>query len=402
MTAFDAEVIVVGGGPAGSATAMLLAQLGHDVMLLDKARFPRHKACSEYINTGAVQALDDLGVLGDVLSAEPHRMQAMHVHAPAGAVFPADFDRAAPGRAALGLTRHRFDAILLDHAREAGAHICEGAHVRAVEIDHNRGATVEFTEGESRHTLRSRLVIGADGHHSVVARSLGLDRAVPWPRRTALVAHVHGVPDPGSFGQLHVTATGYAGIAPLESGITNVAFVSGTDRVADRSQPLQAFFDEELRRIPAVADLLADAEQIGPVRGVGPLARRVSRPCGDRFLLVGDAAGFLDPFTGDGIYEGLRGALIAAPIASRSLRHGDCSALALEPYRRARRRAFTTKHAVCWIVQGFIHQPTLMNYATPRLSEREALGTTLSGVLGNLVPARRALSPVFLARLLRP
>jgi flavin-dependent dehydrogenase len=128
----------------------------------------------------------------------------------------------------------------------------------------------------------------------------------------------------------------------------------------------------------------------------------VKRVAGDGYLLVGDAAGFLDPFTGDGIYHALRGAQLAAPVASAALRAGDLTAGALAPYRVARRHAFAAKRQVCWIVQIFIHSPTLMDYATARLDRREELGETFAGVLGDLYPARRALSPLFLARLLRP
>ena len=132
------------------------------------------------------------------------------------------------------------------------------------------------------------------------------------------------------------------------------------------------------------------------------MAHKTRRAAGDGYLLVGDAASFLDPFTGEGIYEALRAAQLAAPVASAALKAGDTSAKALDGYRLARRRAFTAKRQVCWIVQAFVNSPPLMNYVAPRLDEREALGLTLSGVLGNFVPAGRALSPLFLARLLRP
>jgi flavin-dependent dehydrogenase len=132
------------------------------------------------------------------------------------------------------------------------------------------------------------------------------------------------------------------------------------------------------------------------------MTRRARRVAGDGFLLVGDAASFLDPFTGEGIYEALRGATLLAPVASAALRANDVSARTLTPYRAARRRAFWAKRQVCWLVQGFIATPSLMDYATTRLDRRPTAALTLAGVLGDLYPAQRALSPVFLARLLRP
>jgi flavin-dependent dehydrogenase len=119
-------------------------------------------------------------------------------------------------------------------------------------------------------------------------------------------------------------------------------------------------------------------------------------------MLVGDAASFLDPFAGEGIYDALKGASLAAPVVSAALRTGDTSSKALDSYRLARRRTFTAKRQVSWIVQGFINTPPLMNYVTDRLARREDLGLVLSGVLGNFRPATQALSPVFLVRLLRP
>ncbi|MGH2616929.1 MAG: NAD(P)/FAD-dependent oxidoreductase, partial [Thermomicrobiales bacterium] len=123
---------------------------------------------------------------------------------------------------------------------------------------------------------------------------------------------------------------------------------------------------------------------------------------GEGFLLVGDAASFLDPFTGDGIFEALRGATLAAPVADAALRAGEVSARRLAPYRTARRRAFWARRQVSWLVQGFIASPALMDYATDRLDRRRGTALTLAGVLGGLRPAHEALSPLFLTDLLWP
>src|SRR5680860_211704 len=267
MTRRDAEIIVVGGGPAGSATAMLLAQRGHDVLLLDKAKFPRHKACSEYINTGGVQALRELELLDEVIEAGAHVMHAMEVYAPGGSSYLANFARAGPGRFALGLSRHRLDAIILDRARELGVSVSERSHVRDVAISDNKGVEIVATIDGSRQTLHTGLVIGADGQHSVVSRSLGLDRTIRWPHRTGLVAHYRGAGGLGHFGEMHVTGNGYAGLAPIEDGLTNVAFVSNGGEVADRNRSIDAYFAESLLSIPRVAEKLGSAERVGVVRG---------------------------------------------------------------------------------------------------------------------------------------
>ena len=404
MPRFDADAIVVGGGPAGSVSAALLAERGHRVLLLDKARFPRHKACSEYVNPAGARLLAELGLARDLAALGAHHMEAMLIHAPGGHCFLADFAAAEPGSMAIGLSRYRLDTLLLDRARGAGVAVREGAHVRDVVVEDGRVRGVVATIDGDRVTLRARLTIGADGRHGIVSRALALDVPLRWPRRTGLVAHYQGVSGLDRWGEMHVAPRGhgYAGLAPLEDGLTNVAFVINSAAFADRRNTLEAFFDEGLARIPGVAAKLAGAERVGGIRGIGPMARRARKVVGDGFLLVGDAASFLDPFTGEGVYEALRGATLLAPVADAALRAGDASARMLAPYRAARRRAFWAKRQVCWLVQGFVATPPLMDYANARLDRRPAAAVTLAGVLGDLYPARRALSPVFLARLLRP
>ena len=404
MPALDADVIVVGGGPAGSVSAWLLAERGHRVLLLDKARFPRHKACSEYVNPAGARLLAELGLAADLQTLGAHRMEAMLIHAPGGHRFLADFGIAEPGSAAIGLSRYRLDALLLDRAREADVEVREGAHVRDIVVADGHVQGVGCTIDGVRMTLRAPLTIGADGRHGVVSRALGLDVPLRWPRRTGLVAHYRGVTGLGAWGEMHVAPhrQGYAGLAPLEGGLTNVAFVAASAAVADRPGSLETFFEEGLSSIPAIAARLAESERVGGIRGVGSMAHRARRVSGDGFALVGDAASFLDPFTGEGVYEALRGATLLAPVADAALRAGDLSARRLAPYGAARRRAFWAKRQVCWLVQGFIATPALMDYATARLDRRSATALTLAGVLGDLYPARQALSPVFLARLLRP
>lgn len=398
----DVEVIVVGAGPAGSTLAASLALAGHRVMLLDKASFPRHKACSEYINPAGAQVLEELDLTDDVMRLGAHRMDAMIVHAPNGHHFTANFAKAEPGRAALGLSRYRLDKLLLDRARAAGVTVCERAHVRNVVQENGRVAGVEATVGDTREVIRASIVIGADGHDSIVTRSLGLNIPLRWPHKTGFAAHYRGVKDLDRFGEMHVGHGSYAGLAPLEDGTANVAIVANVRAVQERTGSVAEFFTETFEAIPSLAQRLEGAEQVRAIRGVGSMAHRARRTTGDGYLLVGDAASFLDPFTGEGIYEALRGAQLAAPVVIAALKAGSTSASALDPYRVARRKTFTAKREVCWIVQGIIASPPLMNYVTARLARREDLGLTLSGVLGNFRPASRALSPVFLARLLRP
>ena len=399
---WDVEAIVVGGGPAGSTLATLLAEARHRVLLLDKASFPRHKACSDYVNPAGAQLLDEMGVLNEALQLGARRMAAMIVHAPGGDHFTANYAKAESGRAAVGLSRYHLDHLLLERAKASGVIVCERAHVREVVQKDGRVAGVAATIDGTREIIRAPLVVGADGRNSVVTRSLGLGVPLRWPRKTGLATHYRGVTGLGRFGEMHIGNHAYAGFAPIEEGMVNVTIVVDGRAVERRTGSIEDLFQATLQSMPEVARKLETAERIGGIRGVSSMAFRVRKVAGDGFLLAGDAASFLDPFAGEGVYEALKGAHLAAPIASAALNAGDTSAKALDPYRVARRQAFAAKRQVSWIVQGFVNTPPLMNYVTERLARREDLGLILSGVLGDFRPAREALSPLFLARLLRP
>ncbi len=401
----DSEVIVVGGGPAGSATAALLAQAGHDVLLLDRARFPRDKACAEYLSPATADALARIGALAKVEAQGPVRPLGMHLIARGETRALVRYPDGQTSRRALCLSRRVLDATLMEHARSAGVRVLEGWQVHGVATDPLAGAGVEVRPVDepaaSRRFLGARLVVGADGAQSVVSRSLGLDRPVRWPQRVGLVTHVRGVGGLEHYGEMYAGQGGYCGLAPLPQGMTNVGLVMDA-RAARRAGSREAAFEAGLARLPGAGARLAGAQRAGAVRGVAPLARRVTRPAGDGFVLVGDAAGFLDPFTGEGVFRALRGAELAAEVIDSALCRGDVSAASLAPYARARRAEFAAKEAFCWLIQGFLLCPPLLGYALRRLERRRRSVDLLGGVLGDYRPAREALRPGFLWALLRP
>jgi menaquinone-9 beta-reductase len=142
-----------------------------------------------------------------------------------------------------------------------------------------------------------------------------------------------------------------------------------------------------------------DATGCDAIAGAWPLGHRVTRRAGRGWLLVGDAAGFLDPFTGEGIHR----ALVSAELATRAI-HATLAGEtgALDAYARAMQRRFLAKDAVSWLVQGFLARPALFDYAARRVAGRPAVRATMGRVMGDLDPAARALDPRYLASLLAP
>ena len=163
----------------------------------------------------------------------------------------------------------------------------------------------------------------------------------------------------------------------------------------DGRTPAADRFAAAIAGLPAVAGRLAGRERLSSIRGASPIGHRVADVAGPGWLLVGDAAGFVDPFTGEGIHRALRSARAAAAAIGTGSDPGRA-------YRRERRAAFAAKSALSWLVQGFLAAPPLLEHALARLDERPGAGLRLGSALGDLRPATDALAPRALLEVLRP
>jgi geranylgeranyl reductase family protein len=404
----NAQVVIVGGGPAGSSAAYFLARAGVDVVVLDRATFPRDKPCSEYLSPQASRILEAMGALDQIESSGAARLTGMRVHAPNGATIHGEFvgDHGFRGFRDCGLAVRRtiLDTILLDRARSAGAKVLEGVRVTDVCRDSARvtGVVTESGEGEAR-IIRSDVVIGADGLRSVIGRRLGLIRSSRWPRRIALVTHYRGVRGITEYGEMHVDREGYLGFADVGNGITNVAVVVPVSRAAEVAADRTEFLESWIAERPRIAEAFAGAERVDPVRATGPFASAARKAWTSGAALVGDAADFFDPFTGEGIYAALRGGEILAAHVEESIAdvaRGRTGNDALRAYDRARRSEFSGKWKVERMVGAAVAFPALINRAAKVLSRRRDMADLLVGVVGDFVPAREVLSPGYLLRLM--
>ena len=389
------EVIVVGAGPAGVATAVFLHQQGHHVLLLDEARFPRDKVCGEGISPQAWRLLELLGFQERVQALRPHPLRGMTLVAPDGTSFRGDYRE----RQGLAVRRWDFDQVLLEGARASGVEVQEACRVTDLVMENGEVHGVVMERGRGPETLGARLVVGADGRRSVVARRLGLLSEHPRFRKFAVRGYWEGMEGLEERGEMHVGGGGYCGIAPLTPARANVAFVLDQADMAPSAGDLEGFYRTTIaRRWPRIAERLTRATLCDSPRAIGPLAlvaRRVSAPGG---LLVGDAAGFYDPFTGEGVTLALRGAEIASQVAHQALRAARLGDLRL--YDRRRRAATEGKFRFNRLLQTVVGRPALANLVAHRLAERPDLADRLVGIAGDYLPARRLLGPGFLLRLL--
>jgi menaquinone-9 beta-reductase len=247
-----ADVVVVGGGPAGSSTATHLARAGLNVLLFDKARFPREKACAEYCSPGVVDALAADGVLDSIRAGESRDLPAMRIAA-ANQEIPLDFASDRPeGNQALGIKRSVLDQHLLEFARQDGVRVFEGTRVSAPIIDGNRVTGVGVKDGDHETAVSCEFVVAADGLHSTVVRHLSLDRPVRWPRRLGLVARYRHSGTFEVIGQMHVGDDIYCGLSPVSETDVNVSLVVPMGSKPHGHQTAE-FFEKTLDLLPGVA-----------------------------------------------------------------------------------------------------------------------------------------------------
>ena len=398
------DIVVVGAGPAGATTALLLARAGASVLLVDRARFPRDKACSEYLSPATTEILERLGggILDAVEGAAHAKLYGMRVVAPCGATMCGRF-RGGPRPYSFALPRTTFDTILVAAAAREGAIVRESLTVESVVFDRNTVAGVFARSGNGkRETYRSRVVVGADGLRSVVARRLGLVRSSS-PRRVAFTAHVADVAGMDGVGELHVSKRGYVGLGPVGEGVTTVALVvplAAVRRSRGEGRDFRRDFFAELERFPGLAGRFDPRRLVRDVLAAGPFAQwsRTAVAPGGGAVLVGDAADFFDPFTGQGIYAALRGAELLAQCLIPAL--GRLDAAALAPYDRARRREFRGKWLLERLIGVGVGWPALTDRVVRRLAARPDLADLLVSATGNIVPARRVLRASVLAQFL--
>jgi geranylgeranyl reductase family protein len=400
----DPDVLIVGGGPAGASTAFQLARRGVRVRVLERARFPRAKPCAECLSPQASRVLHDMGVLTE-LESRGVWLQGMIVRAPNGVVARGDYVAPHGYRAfrdgGLAIKREVLDVALLQRARDAGADVVEGCRVIDVVRDQEgavRGVSI-LRQDTRAETVSSRVVVAADGLRSVVARRLSLARSAVWPRRISLVAHYRGVEDVSDCVEMHVERDGFVGIADVGDRVTTVAAVFPRARAREIAGDRAGFLDRWLASKPHLARRFQRATREGPATAVGPFASHARRAWHAGALLVGDAADFFDPFTGEGIYAALRGGELAAGAVVNALETTRSENDAFRAYDAARRREFRGKWWVERLIGTGVAIPAVVNRVVRALAGRKELADLLAGVTGDFVPASAVLRPSYLARL---
>ena len=391
----QADVAIVGAGPAGSVAAQRLAAAGAQVVLLERATFPRDKPCGDGVSANGLAALARTG-LGEWAAQFP-APEVLHLTPPDGQpldVRPDAGDGHCYGRT---IPRRLLDARLAQAAMEAGARLVEGAQVSGVEWA-NAGPTV-VAEGLK---VTAQLVILADGSNAVVTRRLGM--AQGQPELIAVRQYLAGDIGPPQRLEIHFQREiipGYTWLFPMGDGRVNV----GTGTLIRRVRQGKASLQETLARFvndsTATNGRLARAEPVGPMRG-HPLRTRLggTRTHAERVLVSGDAAGLVNPLSGEGIATAMESGELAAAHALIALETGDFSARALAPYSQALEARYGADQRAARILRLALNSPRLLDHAFRRLREDRDLALLIGLIIIGHKSPRLALRPTTLLRLL--
>jgi flavin-dependent dehydrogenase len=352
-----ADVLVVGAGPSGAIAALVLARAGVRVRVFDRARFPRFKLCGDSVNPGARAILARLGLAFATDGALP--VHGMLVTSETGSRCEGIYGNGHQGHM---ISRHRFDDVLLGAARAAGALVEEGVLVAGPSLDGARLRGVEVVVNNRRCVQPAAVVIAADGASSRLARATGLASHASRPRRWAVGAYFEGAVGAGAacrVGEMHLRRDRYIGIAPLPGGVTNACVVTA-DRQALRDP--ERLLVDTLLSDRALDGRFDRAHMIMRPVCLGPLAVDARASGMPGLLLAGDAAGFIDPMTGDGLRFAMRGGELAAIAALGVLEHGHTDAHAR--LAAARRGEFATKWHFNRAVRALAGSPLAMRLAS--------------------------------------
>jgi flavin-dependent dehydrogenase len=354
------DVVIAGAGPAGSLAALLLARRGARVTIVDRARFPRSKLCGDTLNPGAVALLARHVPLDD-LAAASLAIDGMRLTGPRQTEVRGAYGAGVHG---LSVTRQVFDGWLLERAVAAGARLLEDTTVIGPTVDRRGivvGVLIRRASGLATEH-QAHVTIGADGRRSRLAMGR-LSRLAPSPRRWAIGGYYDSVDGLDRMGEMHIRAGHYVGVAPVPGGLANACLVRPLARGEPWPDP-GAVLDRYVTTDPLLGPRFRSARRVTPARVLGPMAVETPVPGCAGLLLAGDAAGFIDPMTGDGIRLALSGAELAAAVTADVLDGRtslDRAALCLAA---GTRRSLGGKRRFNRILRRVVASPRLVGGAT--------------------------------------
>ena len=390
------DILVMGGGPAGSTAAALLAQQGRDVVLVEKEAHPRFHI-GESLLPGNLRLFETLGVLDQVRAIGVHKPGAEFVSDETGQTiaFPFRFALDARYTHAWQVRRSTLDELLFRNAARLGARTLEHTRVRSVSLNPGGRATVMADTPDGPITLQPRYVLDATGRDALIATTQQLKQSNKRNSTAALYAHFTGLTpraeDRHGYVTIHLTSDGWFWSIPLPDGVTSVGFVGNQSAFKGRRGTPSELFHDRIRRSPTLSARMTHAEPASEVFSAANYSYRASAGFGRQHMLIGDAYGFVDPMFSTGVMMAMVGGERGAAVAHVAL---DDPAKGLVMAKNASRDLGRAMDRISWLIYR-INDPVLRQlFFNPKnmFRMRDGLINLLAGNLGG---GLRAEVPVY-------
>jgi flavin-dependent dehydrogenase len=342
------DVVVIGGGPAGSTVAAILADAGRNVLVVERTKFPRFHI-GESLMPETYWVFKRLGMLPKLRDSDfVKKYSVQFVTASGKESQPFFFDERDPRECSQTwqVPRDRFDQMMLDHAAERGAEVWMEANVNDVilqpsdtdDLPRATGVVVTPKDGQPLR-IGAKVVVDATGTYALLSKKLGIRKGDPKLRKAALFAHYTGCTrDPGKNGGATLVLStqqndGWFWYIPLPNDVTSIGVVGDLERLVNKLSTPEKTLEEEIANCPGLLPRMPEsAKRIGPVHVLSDFSYRASRCAGDGWVLVGDAFGFLDPMYSSGVFLALKSGEMAADVIIEAFKKNDFSAVQLSKW----------------------------------------------------------------------
>jgi len=405
---FDA--IVVGAGPGGSTAAMYLGNAGFNVLLLDKAVFPRDKTCGDAIGAKSQAVIRELGFLNEIESIPHAKVYGVLFSAPNQKSVTIRFPGTDPekGKGGYCIRREVFDNFVFSHAKK-NKNVTAIESFQLTDIASENGFVVGVkgmdVKTKQAAEFRAKIVVGADGASSIVATKLGLNPVIPEHDCLALRAYYQDIGGLTPNIEIHFVDSllpGYFWIFPLENGLANVGVGMITKDIKEHNIKLQEEMFKVIENHPMFKERFKNAKRVTDVKGWRlPFGSHHRKAHGNGWVLIGDAASLIDPFSGEGISNSMySGKLAAEQIIEIMNAKQPLSEEALAPYEDKLWKTLGNELSTSYKLQRIGRIKFLLNLVVSRASKSKKMQEMISGMLGNEEVKKELTGPLFYLKLL--
>ena len=399
------DIIIVGGGPAGTSAALYAHKMGLKTIILDKNTFPRDKICGDALSGKSVKYMRELGVLDQVANLNGSTIRRITFGSPSHKQFDIHLNNPQnKGDIKEGyvIPREIYDNFLFEKAKEV-TEIIENFNVNDLLYENNKIIGISGKHKKEVHQIYAPLILGCDGAKSTIARKLGFHTEDQENTAIAIRCYYEGVKGLTDQIELHFVdevLPGYFWLFPAGDNIANIGLGLSKKFAKKDERKLSQILDE-VTASPYFKDRFSNAKKLEKPKGWSLPLGRIQRPSyGDGFMLLGDAAGLIDPFTGEGIGNAMASAKFAVEVASEAKKNNDYSKDVLSKYHKLVWDELGSELRTSTKLQNLSNYRTLLNIVINKASRNKDIQDIISGMLTKEISKDKLSNPLFYLKVL--